>query len=409
MTDVRLESHLEPAAADLLLVTARSVLTPDDRARLRAALAAIVDWTAIIAAALAHGTAGMLCHHMLAAGPDLLPDEIAEAAATYLSFRETEHQRAANELAAVLDALTSAGVPALPYKGPVLAAMCYPEPHIRGCRDLDFLIHERDIEATMAALARLGYRSLQSGLSPRRMRSYFAYNGQDVLLADGRMPVEPHWRLNPRTLCADIDTGALFRRSGTIAAGGHDVPAPSREDTLLICGMHGSKEQWSRLVWIADMAEQLRAAEQSRVRPPLDWTAILNNAGSAGVRRMLLAGIALAERMLLAPVPVAIEQALTADPVARRLAAETAEGLFARGGHTPTVYRLTDFRLRMRERRLDRIRYIFATLLTARAQHFRFIDLPAGLSFLYPFVRLGHDYVALPLWRLAHSRAPGSR
>ena len=53
--------------------------------------------------------------------------------------------------------------------------------------------------------------------------------------------------------------------------------------------------------------------------------------------------------------------------------------------------------------------YVAATLFTARAQHFRFVDLPEWLRFLYPLVRVGHDYVALPLWRLAHARTPRAR
>ena len=97
----------------------------------------------------------------------------------------------------MLDAFVSNGIKALPYKGPVLAVYCYNEPERRASRDLDLLIREADIDATMAALARLGYCSLQSGLSERRTRSFYAYNGQDALVCDDRIAVEPHWRLNP--------------------------------------------------------------------------------------------------------------------------------------------------------------------------------------------------------------------
>src|SRR5580693_5018604 len=50
--------------ADLLLATARSRLTSADIARMRRALHEITDWTALIEAALAHGTAGLLCFHL---------------------------------------------------------------------------------------------------------------------------------------------------------------------------------------------------------------------------------------------------------------------------------------------------------------------------------------------------------
>jgi hypothetical protein len=201
-------------AAEMLLATARSTLTDDDVRRVRGAVRAIEDWDALVAAALRHGTAGLLCHHLLAAGRDLIPDAIADAAETYIAYRHAEYARTAGDLGAVLDVLRDAGVRALPYKGLVLAALCHAVPMLRECRDLDVLIHERDIAATMAALERLGYRSLQTGLSPRRMRAFHAYNGQGALVCDDRIPVEPHWRLNPRTLRAEIGVADLFARSG---------------------------------------------------------------------------------------------------------------------------------------------------------------------------------------------------
>jgi hypothetical protein len=390
---------VSPASATLLLTTARANLTTNDIVRVRRALVEIPDWTAMIQSALDHGTAGLLCHHILTVGADLLPEEITAAAEAYVSFRRSSHETAGRNLSDVLDRLTAAGITALPYKGLVLAALAYPDPALRGCRDLDVMIHHQDIAAAMLALGHLGYRTLQTGLSARRLRAFYRYNGQDALVADDRMPVEPHWRLNPKTLHAELDTGGLFRRAGAVTLSGRMIPAPSLEDSLLICGMHGSKEEWSRLIWIADVAALLSDGMA------LDWIALLALADAAGVRRMLLIGIALAEDLLGAPLPAEAARALAADGVARELARCAAANLFAGRGFTRSVYRITLFRLRMRERFRDRARYVAATLLTARAQHFRFVDLPERLSFLYPLVRIGHDFVALPLWRLAHFRS----
>jgi hypothetical protein len=395
------ETNLSAAATDLLLVTARSELTPDFVARVRHALAGIDDWTALIQAALDHGTAGLLCRHMLSAGTDLLPDDMVSAANAYIASQHQQYLRATRDLAVVLDALHADGIAALPYKGPVLAAYCHAEPELRGCRDLDVLIREPDIAATMVALGRLGYCSLQTGLSERRMRSFYAYNGQDALVCDDRMLVEPHWRLNPTTLHAEIGTAGLFDRASSVELHGRATAAPSREDMLLICCMHGCKEQWSRLIWLADVAALLRHE--------LDWPAILARADATGTRRMLLIGIALARDLLGVSPPELAARALDGDATARRLASSVAADLFASGGETPSVYRLSRFRFHMRERRSDRLRYTIATLLTARAQHFRFVDLPQWLTFLYPVVRLGHDFVALPIWRIAHGRHSAPR
>ena len=53
----------------------------------------------------------------------------------------------------------------------------------------------------------------------------------------------------------------------------------------------------------------------------------------------------------------------------------------------------------MRERFQDRVRYVAATLLTPRTRQFRTIDLPDGLCFLYPVVKIMQDHIALPVKR----------
>ena len=41
----------------------------------------------------------------------------------------------------------------------------------------------------------------------------------------------------------EIDTAGLFDRASSVALHGRATAAPSREDMLLICCMHGCKEQ----------------------------------------------------------------------------------------------------------------------------------------------------------------------
>jgi hypothetical protein len=125
--------------------------------------------------------------------------------------------------------------------------------------------------------------------------------------------------------------------------------------------MHGSKEEWARLIWIADAAELMRGSAEQ------DWAAVFARADDARVRRMLLIGLALAHDLLGAPLPPPASTALTSDREARSLAAMAAKRLLAHHGDAPSVYHLSGFRLRMRERWGDRVHYVAATLLTARA------------------------------------------
>ena len=161
--------------------------------------------------------------------------------------------------------------------------------------------------------------------------------------------------------------------------------------------MHGSKEEWARLIWIADIA---RTAARRRRR--LDLRARPRGPGGhsphAADRRRAGESTCSAR----SPRPRRRGRWRMTRPRGG-WRPQAAAGCSRAAANTPSVYHLSGFRLRMRERMTDRVGYVAATLFTARAQHFRFIDLPEWLAFLYPLVRIGHDYVALPLWRLTHS------
>jgi hypothetical protein len=381
-----------PEIGDILLIAARSRPTALDLHRLRETVARDPDWTALVQTALAHGVAGLLCRHLLTAAVDMLPNEIRDAATAFLAYRTQAHADGVSQLLDLLDAFTAAGIVAAPYKGPALAHMVYAEPALRGFRDLDILINEADVPAALALLQRLGYRSQYPELRERHRRAYHRYNGQDVLSAEGRLPVEPHWQLGQRTLAAPVDVTGMLRRLVPATLGGRGIAVLSGEDALLAAGFHGSKEEWTSLRCIVDMAELLRTS------PTLDWDALLFRATRAGVRRMVLLGVWLAHDVLAAEVPPPTLRHIAADTAIVPLANVARAKLFIGGAAERSVFDLSVYRWRMRERLSDRLRYARATICTARVKHFQALDLSDGLGFLYPGVKLLHDYVALPLW-----------
>jgi hypothetical protein len=361
------------------------------------AVSAGPDWTAAVQMALDHGTAGFLSRRLLDMAAGLVPEDLRVSAQAYVDHCRAEHDETVAELLEVMDALAGSGVPALPFKGPAFAAQAHAEPSLRSCLDLDLLIAEAEIEPALAVLDRLGFVSQYPGLTASQRRAYHRYNGHDCLTAPGRRPVEPHWTVAPRTMAAPVDTAGLFARAQPVSLRGREVRTLSVEDALLVAALHGSKEEWRRLIWVADVAGLLRRW------PELDAEAVLSRATVAGVRRMVLIGVALATDLLRAPCPPAFAACLARDPVASALARHAAAGLW-RGELAPSVFTLSAFRWCMRERRSDRLRYASRTVLTARVKHFEALHLPERLHGLYPLVRLGHDYVALPLWRLARAK-----
>lgn len=375
-----------------------------DRVATAAALIADgIDWEALVSLAETHAVTALVCHNLASTSIAGVPDDIRDAARVYGERNGRENQRLTDALLAIIDALARHDIAAVPFKGPYLADAIYGDLALRRFRDLDFLVPEDRISDTLAVLRTLDYR-ISSPRTPRQERAFRAYAGQYIFFKDGgpdskQIAIEPHWAFCPRTLAVPLDYEALWRRARPAPFAGRQVLNWPAEDLLLILCLHGSKEQWTRLQWICDVAELLRA------RPDLDWDVIVDRARNQGCLRMLYLGLLLAKRMLDAPVPARIAERAAADAMALRLASELRRRFFAGPPVEHQIYRLSSFRLRMRERMRDKAGYIFRTITTPRVQHFGICALPDALFFAYVPIKLVHDYVLLPPWLLGKAIA----
>jgi hypothetical protein len=168
----------------------------------------------------------------------------------------------------------------------------------------------------------------------------------------------------------------------------------SPEDGLLVLCVHGSKELWSKLQWIVDVAGYVRA------HPQLDWTDVVRQAEAQGCRRMLAVGLMLGQSLLDAAVPANVLEDLSTDRAAATLSELFARMLFEGTFETPSVYCLSLLRLRLRERLGDSWRYVWRTITTPRIQHYEMVSLPDWAFAGYYPLKVLHDYAALPVWRV---------
>jgi hypothetical protein len=377
-------ADLEPELRVLLLCT-RPVLDAEARAEIEALLDA-VDWSVLVTTAEAHRVTALVLRRL--AGIPGVPPEIVAAGDSYLAKQAERNAALTRALKEVLGALAGRGIPAIPFKGPVVARLAYGDPALRRYSDLDILVREKDAAAACGALAALGFRGT-GALTPRQMRAFRRYSGQDIVFK-GDIAVEPHWALAPRTLSLEIDYPGLWARVQEIDLDGHPALCFGREDLVTMLCLHGSKEQWTRLLWIADLAHMIAAS------PGLDWSALLSRAKAQGFLRMVLIALALAHEAVA--LPEIVTDAIAADPVASGLAEQVAARLFEPDHAAESIYTLSAFRRRMRERAIDRVRYVLRTLATPREMHYSIVTLPDALFFLYTPIKLVHDYLLLPFW-----------
>lgn len=384
-------------AADLQLVLAAATSRRDDETRIRIrALAGTADWEASTRAALAHSVVVPVFDALEALAPDLVPDDVMAAAATFRAAQTDRNEALADELAAMLAALLDDGIPAAPFKGPLLAIEAYGDLGRRQFRDLDFLVPEDRIDACYATLERLGYRGTHR-LSPAQTRAFRAYAGEDILFHRERgTAVEPHWAFAPRTFAVDLDYAALWRRMRRTTFRGVAIHALAPEDTVLALAIHGGKEQWTRLQWVCDFVETVQAS------PALDWDRVVALATAGGCARLLAIALELGRLLLDLSPPPSLRPWLERDDEALRLAAAFARDLFAAADEPPSIYTVTRLRWRLRERARDRLAYAWRTVTTPRTIHFGMLALPDPLIWLYRPAKLVHDYALLPVWLRLH-------
>lgn len=341
-----------PEAA-LLLACARTHATPADREQIRVLARGPVDWAVVERLAEAHGVLPLLTHLLEAHAAREVPDAVRSRFRQRMLAHAARSLVLTRELVEMLTALVARGIPALPYKGPALAAVAYGSPTLRQPGDLDIVLPRDRLSTARVALVDRGFRDTLAGLDPETRVAH--YQHAMVRETDG-VHVEIHWAFAPRYFRFPLDPDALSRESLVLSGQPIDVIAPT--DLLVILCVHGGRHLWNRLGWVSDIAELLRAY------PEVDWSAALARATALGVRRMLLVGLALARDLLGVELPAVLAQALSTDAAARGLARRFETRLFRDHIGQPGLAAAAGLHLAMRERWRDRAAYALLAAIT---------------------------------------------
>ncbi len=370
--------------AKLLLCCAQISEEPERAARIRSLLREEIDWPHLLRMALPHGMMPLLYWHLNAACPDAVPE------ATMDRLRERFHSNTrrnlflTGELLRLVNLFEAQGIPAIPYKGPVLATSVYGNVALRHFYDVDILVHRWDVPRARELLISAGYRP-ENQLTQEQEVALLQYGfEQPFVRDDGASVLELHWEIIQRTMSFPLDAEHLWERLQPVSLGGKEVLSLSPEDLLLILCVHGSKHIWERLAWIRDVAGLVQ------VYRGIDWDRVVQQAETLGGSRMLFIGLLLARDLLGAALPQGVLRRIEDDPVARSLAEEVRERLFWEPGKPPENIdesMFVFFRLKMRERLRDRARYLIRMALTPSVTDWEYVPLPASLSPLYYLIR----------------------
>jgi Uncharacterised nucleotidyltransferase len=376
---------------ELLLCCARTSIDANRAAQIQALLREDLDWAHLIEIASMNGMTPLLYRSLSAICPEAVPGASMEQLRDQFEANTRYNLYLTAELLKLLDLLETHGIPALPFKGPVLAASVYSDLSLRQFDDLDILVHEPNVLIAKDLLIAQGYRTQPGGcqfhLSNAQEQAYLR-SGCDYAFVsdDSEITVEVHWRFTRRYFPFLLDLARLWERLEPVSLGGKMVPSVSPEDLILILCVHGSKHLWERLSWICDVAELIRT------RPDMNWGRVMEQARTTGSERMLLLGMCLAHELLDAVLPPHVMHRVQADPVVHTLATKVCRWLFYAADDPSGVWPyewpyIQLFHLRMRERLSDRICYCLRWALTPTVAEWDYLRLPTWLAFVYYLLR----------------------
>src|ERR1700728_4770854 len=365
----------------LLACCARTKLTPAVANTIRAILAPPLDWDYVLWEAEENSTTPLLDRHLSAVAPGAAPAAVQEQLKKTCRANTVRCLYLTAELINILRLFQGQNIPAIPYKGPVLAAQAYGDIALREFEDLDIILRQSDVPKAHEIVVSLGYKpKFDWILSPGAAASLVPgeYNYRDE---PRRAMVALHTELTLRHFPVKPDLGAFIRNLAPVRLSDREIPTFTAEDLLPMLCIHGAKDFWERLSWIADVSELLQS------HPSLDWDRVLRFAQPLHATRLLNLGLALAERVLAVALPAEIRARVQADRAAGQVAAEVHQRWLSRPFRTLDAAGRFQFRRRMLVGRLEGWRYAMRLAVVPSEDDWQVMRLPRVLAPLYVALR----------------------
>jgi hypothetical protein len=344
-----------PREVELVLACARTQLDAQTIAHLKALVKQPLDWHFIVAVSDEQGVLPLVYTSLNTHCPNDVPADALQEMRRLFFANAQEALFLTAELLKILALFEANHIAAIPYKGPVLASSAYGNVALRQFVDLDLLVHKQDILRAKELLLQHDYRTLKDD-SPEedaRLLKSGTYYDYILMRNDNRFKVELHWGLARWYFPFGLDPQELWTRLEQVSLGVSVCPNLLPDDLLLILTVHGAKHRWQRLKWICDIAELVRAKQQA-----IHWDEVTARAKQYGTYRILLLGLYLAHDLLGAALPESILCQIRAEPSLKHLTYLTQKVIFPGVYGYLTHSERINFYLAMRERRLDRLRYL---------------------------------------------------
>jgi Uncharacterised nucleotidyltransferase len=377
---------------EILLGCASTRIESETADRIKALVQENIDWAKLTQMAQQHRLTPLLYSNLNAICPKAVPKPILNQLLVNFRTNTRRSLLLSAELVRLLNLFEAQGIPALPFKGPVLAASAYGNLSLRQFSDLDILVRSQDIEKAKALFLSEGYRMKIERIEVTAEQEAAFVRSQSIhqFVREAAYPfihdqkgvvTELHWGVMPQYFSFPIDSKALWENIALVSISSSKVPNLSPENTLLMLVGHGTKDCWTQLARICDIAEFIRS------HPQLNWTKLIESARIKGGQRMLFLGLMLARNLLGTSLPEEVWQKIQAEKEVELLARQVSERLFSPSNTSFQDGSVTRFHLGTRERLMDKVRYFIKVLITPTTSDWLLLPLAEFPAFIYYLLR----------------------
>jgi hypothetical protein len=366
---------------ELVVCCSRTQVSEPVIAQIKTLLENAIDWDYLYRFARRHFVLPLLYLQLSTIAPESVPPQELSRLRDEYQINLGRNLYLTNELVRILKDFESAGIEAIPYKGPALAISAYGKLELRRFVDLDIMVRKADVLRAKELLIAQGYRCGTAWTAAQQSLLLRSQHNLTLSRELGRLIVELHWEVAPDLFATSFQAEQLWCRLEPIKLNNFAVRSLSAEDLFLSLCVHGSKHLWTRLAWICDVAEMLKT------RGDLDWAALRAQAQFTGTERMMFLGLYLANCLFDAPLPDELKSRVLSDRTIASLAREVAAALFAGTEPVlPTLRQSFGFNIRLRESWRFRVRYC-RFLFKPTDGDLGAVNLPGSLSFAYYIMR----------------------
>jgi len=365
----------------LLVACARTAVEPRIAEEIRKLCSATLDWEFVVNEAAVNSVLPLVARHVGACAANLVPAGQMDRLTKGARANALRCLTLTAELIRIIELLQAQGVQPVPYKGPVIAAQAYGDVALREFEDLDIVLRQRDMGKVDEVMKGLGYRPNHSWRFDSEASSAIVPGEYDYRDDARGVIVEFHTEFTLRHFPVRPDLEQMSRRLMSVMLSGHEIHTFGPEDMLILLCVHGSKDFWARISWIADMSEFVRE------HPRLDWNAAFNQAKELRAERMLNLGLALASKLLEAPLAAAVAARIRRDSVADSIASDIARQHLMRQETERSAGERFHYRRRMVAGAAAGWRYALRLTTQPADEDSSTMRLPTALAPLYTLLR----------------------